>query len=117
MLQNLAFANFKSWADDTAVPLGRITGLFGANSSGKSSGLQALLVLKQTGESLDRTRVLHLGDDRSPVDLGTFYDVVYRHDTTRPLRFALDWSVPESIEVRDPARKDFVVLRGNDLSF
>ena len=41
------------------MAFGSLTGFFGTNSSGKSSILQFLLMLKQTVESSDRSRVLH----------------------------------------------------------
>ncbi len=36
-------------------------------------------MLKQTAESSDRNRVLHLGDDKSLVDLGTFNGLMHGH--------------------------------------
>ena len=42
---------------------GRVTGLFGANSSGKTSIPQFLLLLKQTREATDRAVSLALGFD------------------------------------------------------
>ena len=47
MLSELAFTNFKSWAD-VKLPCARITGVFGTNSSGKTSLIQFLLLMKQT---------------------------------------------------------------------
>ncbi len=47
MLTELHLENFKSWRE-LDMQLGRVTGLFGTNSSGKSSILQFLLMLKQT---------------------------------------------------------------------
>ena len=44
MLKRLTFTNFKSWPR-VDLPCGRITGLFGTNSSGKTSILQFLLML------------------------------------------------------------------------
>jgi AAA ATPase domain len=117
MLNSLGFSNFKSWSGTTQVEMRGITGLFGTNSSGKSSILQTLLLLKQTAESLDRSRVLHLGDDRSLVDLGTYYEVISRHDRGLALEFEVKWTAPTAIEVRDPERKDAVILDSQDLSF
>ena len=56
MLTELSVSNFKSWKRIDRMRLAPITGLFGANSSGKTSILQLLLMLKQTAESPDRTR-------------------------------------------------------------
>lgn len=47
MLKRLNLENFKVWRQ-LRLPLGRVTGLFGGNSTGKSSILQFLLMLKQT---------------------------------------------------------------------
>src|SRR5437870_4956831 len=86
MLTRLHLENFKGWEDTGSVRLAPITVLFGANSSGKTSLLQSLLLLKQTAESTDRARVLHPGDERTPVDLGTMSDVVFGHDLARTLK-------------------------------
>ena len=80
MLHNLTLTNFKSWAC-ADLTFGRITGLFGTNSSGKSSLLQFLLMMKQTKEATDRNVVFELNGPY--VSLGVFKDVIHRHDETR----------------------------------
>ena len=50
MITELRAQNFKSWQDTGAMRFAPLTGLFGANSSGKTSILQVLLMLKQTAE-------------------------------------------------------------------
>lgn len=57
MLTRLRLKNFKAWEDTGDVELAPLTILFGANSSGKSSLHQFLLMLQQTMESPDRRRV------------------------------------------------------------
>jgi len=89
MLERLRIQNFKSWQDTGDMAFGSLTGFFGTNSSGKSSILQFLLMLKQTVESSDRSRVLHLGDDKSYVDLGTTYDILHNHEDPSTLGFTL----------------------------
>ncbi len=89
MLERLRIQNFKSWQDTGDMAFGSLTGFFGTNSSGKSSILQFLLMLKQTVESSDRSRVLHLGDDKSYVDLGTTYDILHNHTDPLTLTFTL----------------------------
>ena len=77
MLHSLEFENFKSWAGPHRLEFGRITGLFGANSSGKSSIIHLLLLLKQTVESPDSTLVLNFGGSPSEyIDFGSFKDIV-----------------------------------------
>ena len=117
MIDELRLANFKSWKAPKPIQLRAITGLFGANSSGKTSVLQVLLLLKQTSESLDRSRVLHLGDDRSLVDLGTFFDVVYAHETKRDVRLGLSWTLDEPLEIEDPATKQTAMLSSSAMTF
>ena len=51
--------------DTGAVPLAPVTLLLGSNSSGKSTLLQSLLLLKQTVASPDRTIHLNLGGDEA----------------------------------------------------
>jgi predicted ATPase len=64
MIKELQARNFKSWKDTKPLHLAPLTVLFGTNSSGKTSILQLLMMLKQTVESADRKRVLHTGDDQ-----------------------------------------------------
>ena len=51
MLTQLNTENFKSWQNIGEMGLASVTGLFGTNSSGKTSILQLILMLKQTIES------------------------------------------------------------------
>lgn len=48
MLHSLSIGNFKVFGPEQRIPMKPITLVFGANSSGKSSILQSLLLLKQT---------------------------------------------------------------------
>ena len=51
MLSSIRIENFKSFRDTTQIDLAPLTFLAGVNSAGKSSIIQALLLLKQTLES------------------------------------------------------------------
>ena len=106
MLTRMRLENFKSWKNTGDIALKPITGFFGANSSGKTSLIQALLLLKQTADSPDRGIVFHFGDRRTPVDLGDFESVVYEHDTRRTLRVSLDWQIKRPMTVRDLGSTD-----------
>ena len=97
MLETLRIQNFKSWQDTGDIAFGSLTGFFGTNSSGKSSILQFLLMLKQTVESSDRSRVLHLGDDKSYVDLGTMYDIIHQHEDPGRIIFTFSW-LPSNVD-------------------
>lgn len=116
MLTNLRLQNFKSWKDTKDMRLAPLTGLFGANSSGKTSLLQFLLMLKQTAESTDRSRVLHTGDDRTYVDLGTFYDLTFRHEEAG-LLYTLEWQLRKPLSITDPERKSSRLFQISKLQF
>lgn len=108
MITQLGFKNFKAWQDFGPVPFAPLTVLFGANSSGKSSVAQMLLMLKQTAESSDRKLVLNTGGPLAAVDLGNFYEMVYEHDEKRKIEVDLTWSLAEPLILQDSyAQKEY----------
>ena len=116
MLTRLKFSNFKSWRH-ADLRFGRVTGLFGPNSSGKSSLLQFLLMLKQTKNATDRGLVLDLGGPDQLVNLGTFQDMVHGHDEKTTIDWRLEWEEFEALEIPDPAgRRRDVMLSGHDVA-
>ena len=102
MLTSLHIKNFKAWQDTGQIRLAPLTVIFGANSAGKSSLGHLLLALKQTVLSADRKRALHLGDENSLIELGTFAECLHNHDLKLPMCFELGWRLPNKLEVRDP---------------
>ena len=80
MIDTLHLTHFKSWRNSGTVPLAPVTLLLGANSSGKSSLLQSLLLLKQTVAAPDRTVHLNLGGDEAHdfFSFGDFDNVLTR---------------------------------------
>ena len=79
MITHIRVKNFKSWKDSPKVELAPLTGFFGTNSSGKSSLLQMLLLLKQTTERTHAEEVIFFGDEHSLVNLGNFREVIHGH--------------------------------------
>lgn len=116
MLNALAFTNFKSW-EKAELTCGRITGVFGANSSGKTSLLQFLLLLKQTKEATDRAIALDLNGDF--VQLGTIGDTIFRHDEKRQISINLAFQLPADLSLADPSSeiRTATVARGRTLGF
>ncbi len=100
MLTSLSIGNFKSWEKLNKLPLGKVTILFGENSSGKTSLIQSLLLLKQTAESYDRAQPLNLGTRETYVDLGMYEDLIYGHDLKKNLSFGFDWLEPNGKEIK-----------------
>ena len=111
MLKRLELQNFKSWRK-ADMAFGRITGLFGANSSGKSSLLQFLLLLKQTKDSSDRAAALDLNGRF--VALGTAADTIHGHDESHALRFRLAFESESDIDVATPW--DGTIARSRELA-
>ena len=97
MLTHIRVKNFKSWADSGEVVLAPLTGFFGTNSSGKSSLLQMLLLLKQT---IGREEVLFFGDESSLVNLGSFRDVIHGHDTDALLELECGCKPQEPLSIK-----------------
>lgn len=114
MLTELRFTNFKSWPH-ARLECGRITGVFGTNSSGKTSLLQFLLLLKQTKDATDRAIALELNGDL--VELGTIKDAIHRHEEDRSIRFTLSFGLDSAHSLTDPSEKrTSQITRGNELS-
>ncbi|HEX8177770.1 MAG TPA: AAA family ATPase [Pyrinomonadaceae bacterium] len=93
MLTAITLQNFKGVRDPMRVPIKPITLLFGANSIGKSTIVQAIHYAREILErqNLDPDKTLSGG---SAVDLGGFHSLVHNHDPENKiiLRFDLDLS-------------------------
>lgn len=100
MLTGLQLTNFKSWDDTGHVRIAPLTIFFGRNSSGKSSLIQSLLLMKQTAESLDPRQVLQLGGRETYADLGTYLDLVKDHDDHLHVGLAFNWQTLEPVRLR-----------------
>ena len=89
-ITSITIENFKCIGDAVTIPIRPITLLFGKNSSGKSTVLQALHymygVLKSTGADPYRT---DMGGDY--IDLGSFYSLVHRHESDRKIRIRIEF--------------------------
>jgi energy-coupling factor transporter ATP-binding protein EcfA2 len=82
--------NFKAFGQRTVIPLAPITLILGQNSSGKSSILQSLNMLKQTRESRDVEALLLPRTENGFADLGSFQEMLFDHDPKRTLSIRLD---------------------------
>lgn len=113
MLSLLHFTNFKSWAR-ADLACGRITGVFGTNSSGKTSLIQFLLLLKQTKDVSDRKVSLELNGDL--VQLGTIKDAIHQHEESRSIKIGIAFDLDEELPLADPSKKRTpAVARGKQL--
>lgn len=117
MISKLRVQNFKSWQDTGEMRLAPLTALFGTNSSGKTALLQLLLMLKQTTESSDRAQALNLGDERTPVELGTFSDLLFAHNLRSLLAWELVWKLLQPLRIENPAQKGRILFQNETLGF
>ena len=102
MITELSAQNFKSWKDTGKLQIAPLTGFLGANSSGKTSLLQTLLMLKQTVERpWNWEGIIDFGDDSSLVNLGSFDDLIHKHRRDLPLGFSLAWKFSEKLSLPD----------------
>lgn len=99
MLRSLRIKNFKSWKDTGHIEMAPITLFFGANSSGKSSIGQFLMLLKQTMQSQDRKAVLNPGGKNAAVELGSYQDMVFQHEATHDISFSYAWDLPLTLKM------------------
>ena len=115
MLKALNIKNFKAW-QKLRMPLGRITGIFGTNSSGKSSVLHFLLLLKQTKNATDRGLVLDFGGPGELVNMGGYRDVVIGGDGDPDIEWTLNWRLSDELRIRDPSgRRTALLMKGKNL--
>ncbi len=85
MLTGIGLRNFKAFGDEVQeAPLSKITLIYGPNSGGKSSIIQALLLLKQSlknGYGLSARRALAPRGEL--VDFGSSLAILHKHEAER----------------------------------
>ena len=99
MLREYQLTNFKAFAGPETIPIRPLTLIFGPNSSGKSSILQSLLLLKQTLEEANSsTSLLPKG---KLADLGDYHEFIHRHDVSKSFSFKALFT-PDAKNVKHP---------------
>src|SRR5688500_18594217 len=95
MLTSITLENFKGIGGPVTIPIRPLTIMFGKNSAGKSTVVQALHyareVLLNNNPNADRTA---LGG--ASVDLGGFRNIVHNHDTSLPILMGFTMDVSQS---------------------
>ncbi len=89
-IKSISIENFKGIGEKVTIPLKPITLLFGANSAGKSTILQALLyaheVLNNRNPDADITE---FGGEK--INLGGFRNLVHGHDLSREIKIGFEF--------------------------
>lgn len=99
MLQSLELENFKAFGARTRIPFAPITLIFGENSAGKSTILQALNLLKQTRESREVGALLLPRTEDGIVDLGSFQEMLFDHDLKRTLSIRIETKLNRELAI------------------
>lgn len=88
MLRELTLERFKAFAGVEHIPIRPITLIYGPNSSGKSSIIQSLLLMKQTISEAENPDIL-LQPRGKLVDLGGYREFISHHNVKQNLAFSL----------------------------
>jgi predicted ATPase len=111
MIKSFELSNFKSVANDTEVSFAPLTIFAGANSSGKSTLLQALLLISQTFSSKVSSRSVVLNGNT--LRLGAFDDLKSFGSTRPDISIACELEPREATSPYGPDRiRRQIVLRG-----
>jgi len=89
MLTKISIENFKAIGDRVEIPIRPLTLLFGANSAGKSTILQALHYAREIIErqNLDPDKTISGGDF---IDLGGFKNFAHNHNINKEVKIKFD---------------------------
>ncbi|WP_052947406.1 DUF3696 domain-containing protein [Aneurinibacillus tyrosinisolvens] len=88
IVRSIAVSNFKSFSEEVKLSLKELNVLTGINSTGKTTLLQAFLLLKQTFEEKHPQLMLE-GPYVSP---GSFKEIVHNYDISKEITFTLEFS-------------------------
>jgi AAA15 family ATPase/GTPase len=117
MINELSFANFKSWEAAQNLKFGKATGFFGANSSGKTSIINMLLPPKQSIESPDRKQILNFGTERDYIQLDSFEDIIHNHDAGNSINISIDFINDDELEIKSPEKQNEILFHDRRLKF
>ncbi|MBT0076503.1 AAA family ATPase [Vibrio alginolyticus] len=111
MINNFSIENFKSFSSGDTMKFAPITLIYGPNSSGKSSIIQALLMLKQTiGKENAQGELESEGD---LISLGSFSNFIYSHDDNLMVKFNLQYTTKyDALDFK--TEYSYEMLFGND---
>ena len=104
MLHALELENFKAFGKRARIPFAPITLIFGENSAGKSTILQALYLLKQTRESREADVPLLLRGGSEIVDLGGFQEIIFDHDLEQTFSIRVETKVGRGLSIESSFR-------------
>ena len=93
-ITKIILENFKGIRDRVEIPLRPITLLFGGNSAGKSTILQALLYFKEILQR-QNSNADQLSGSGTAIDLGGFRQFVHKHELDRKIRIGVECTIDD----------------------
>ena len=104
-LTSITIENFKCIGDAVTIPIRPITLLFGKNSSGKSTVLQALLYMRELFLRFHQGYLFSIQPEgrpleEIPIDLGDFASLVHRHNLNRKIRIRLEFDLSSADKLK-----------------
>ncbi len=102
MITKLYLQNFRSIKDKIELPLSPLTVFAGANSSGKSTVLKALLLISQTFRHRDKNCPILLNGPL--VSLGSFDSIINSEKSTTEIIFGFDIGASHAYQVTTGSR-------------
>ncbi len=128
MITQFEIENFKAFADKQTLKFSPITLIYGPNSSGKSSVIQSLMMLKQT--MLSKEQKVELVPSAESINLGTFESLIHKQDISKKMSFSIQYdsnheakeyiyrhSYPMIFGNSDKRQLDFRYRKFNKISF
>ena len=106
VLKSMTLENFKCFHQPVKIDFSQITMLYGPNSAGKSSILQAICYMAEVlNGNLDVDITSHGGEE---MDLGGFQNLLYNHDLNNTMKIGVE------LDVADMDKRPFQVFENND---
>ena len=94
MFNAITLENFKGFGQRQRIELAPLTLIYGQNSAGKSSILQAISLMQQTRANREQNAVLLPRAHAGNVNLGSFRDMVFEHDEANQLCIGFEIAEP-----------------------
>lgn len=110
MIESIQIKNFKCIEGSGLIYIKPITLILGPNSSGKSSVLKPLLLMKQTADSRDIQRSVQV--DGTYVSLGAFQEFVFNHNKDIEVKFTISFTPERTLMWRGESKRIVRELRG-----
>lgn len=105
MITKIHLENFKCIKERQTIELKPITLLFGPNSAGKSTVIQALHYMREilVRQNFNADRTMYGGE---LIDLGGFQNLVYNHDLKLPIIMQFDLNLGEELPTYESSQFD-----------